>query len=104
MRVRQGVGVPDHHILGVKAGVAAVAGAWGAVIRLLDVDGAGCLSRKAIRLTTAWVLVPNEPTADRVATQPAIERSCWWRVFCVALVATSIGVLSEWRLRPYAPG
>ena len=37
--------VPDHRILGVKAGVAAVAGAWGAVVRLLDVDGASCLSR-----------------------------------------------------------
>jgi hypothetical protein len=81
--VRHGVGVPDHHILGVKARVAAVAGAWEVVIHLLDVDGGSCLSRKAIRLeaTTPWVPALNEPMAARVATQSAIERCCWSRVF-----------------------
>jgi hypothetical protein len=45
-RVRDVVAVPDHHVFGVKARVAAGVGAWGVEIHLVDVDrGRGCLGR-----------------------------------------------------------
>jgi hypothetical protein len=74
-RVRGVVAVSDHHILGVKAGVAAGVTSWGVVIHLVDVDGGGCGLQPARRSKLNQQLRGRRPEGSECAFRtPEFER------------------------------